>query len=329
MILDTATLYFRAFYGLPTSLTNDQGMSINAIRGTVNFIAHLVDQYRPDALGCAWDNDWRPQWRVDLVESYKAHRVSTEPDAVVERVEAVATDDGVDRRVVGAGFAGATNTQVEESPDELSPQVPVIIEVLEALDLPIIGVDGHEADDICASVAAQVAGPVQVVTGDRDLMQLATGENSVVYIGRGIAKNEQCDSEAVRKRFGVPAEHYLDYAVLVGDPSDGLPGVAGIGAKGAAGLVNRFGDLAAIVAAAADPKASGMAAGMAAKVAASVDYIGRAAVVARPVADLELPALPRVLAERRPNQESLERLGTQYRIDKALAKLGEVLDAAR
>lgn len=230
LLLDTASLYFRAFFGVPDSLRAPDGTPVNAVRGLMDFISRLVGEYEPTHLACCWDNDWRPQWRVDLLPSYKAHRV----------VEVV--DDGSD---------------VEEVPDPLEAQIPVILDVLEAWGLPVVGADDYEADDVIGTLATDAGMPVDVVTGDRDLFQLVDddAEVRVLYTARGVGRHEKVDAAWVVAKYGVLPGQYADFATLRGDSSDGLPGVPGVGDKTAASLLLRFGDLTGIRAAAEDLEA--------------------------------------------------------------------------
>ncbi|WP_026377963.1 5'-3' exonuclease [Aestuariimicrobium kwangyangense] len=277
MVFDTASLYFRSFFGVPNSVTSPDGTPVNAVRGLMDSLARLIEQYHPGAIACAWDNDWRPTWRVDLVPSYKAHRVAqVVGDAAHE--------------VVGAGGTGAVSGQAEEAADELAVQVPIIREVLAAYGIPVIGVDDHEADDVLGSLAHQATRPVLVVTGDRDLFQLATGEVKVIYVGKGVAKHDLVDSAWVEAKYGVNADQYVDFSVLRGDASDGLPGVAGIGEKSAAQLIQAYGGLDEIAVAATDPD-SGMSNGLRTKLAGAVEYLGPAQVVVQVVTDLDLPSV--------------------------------------
>ena len=237
MVFDTASLYFRAFFGVPGSMRGPDGTPTNAVRGLLDMLARLVGQYRPTRVACAWDNDWRPPWRVDLVPSYKAHRLASGPGA----------------GIVGAGGVGALSGESEEAPEELRVQVPIIRAVLDAAGVPVVGVDGYEADDVLASLARRSDVATLVVTGDRDLFQLATADTTIVYVARGVAKHDLVDPDWVQDHYGIPARRYVDFSVLRGDPSDGLPGVKGVGEKSAASLVSAWGGLDAIVAAAADP----------------------------------------------------------------------------
>ncbi|NJQ06369.1 5'-3' exonuclease [Streptomyces lonarensis] len=272
MLLDTASLYFRAYFGVPESVRAPDGTPVNAVRGLLDFIARLVTDHRPDALVACTDADWRPAWRVELIPSYKAHRVEEE---------------------VGGG------PDVEETPDTLSPQVPVIDAVLDALGIARVGVAGYEADDVIGTLATRSPGPCDIVTGDRDLFQLVDDGRSVrvLYPRKGVGDCDLITEEAVRERYGVPADRYADFAALRGDPSDGLPGVKGIGEKTAAQLLTEFGDLDGVRAAATDPMSSLTPARRRNLLAAS-DYLDVAPRVVRVATDLSLeltdPTLPRV-----------------------------------
>ncbi|NYI69462.1 5'-3' exonuclease [Naumannella cuiyingiana] len=275
MLLDTASLYFRAFHGLPSTLRSPDGRPVNAVRGLLDFIARLITDYSPDALACCWDNDWRPSWRVELLPSYKTHRVAP-------RVPAGAP--------VGAGGVGAESGTAEEAPDELEAQVPVIMEVLDALGLPVIGADGYEADDVIGTLATTWSGPVDVVTGDRDLFQLVDDKHPVriVYTARGMSRLAEVDDAWVRSKYGIAPWQYADFAVLRGDPSDGIPGVAGIGEKIAASLLGEYDDLAGLMRAAMDSDSS-LTTATRRKLADAVDYLGVAGEVVRVARDLPLP----------------------------------------
>src|SRR5947208_3453357 len=276
MLLDAASLYFRAFYGVPTTVTAPDGRPINAVRGFLDMTARLVVAHRPDRLVACWDDDWRPAFRVAALPSYKAHRVAPEGG--------------------------------EEVPDLLSPQVPVLVEVLAAAGIARVGAPGFEADDVIGTLATRARGPVDVVTGDRDLFQLVDDERGirVLYTARGITDIEVVDEAAVAAKYGIPGTAYADFAVLRGDPSDGLPGVAGVGAKTAAALISAFGDLAGIRAAAVRtvvPRPP-LTAAVLKKLHAAADYLDAAPVVVAVARDIDLPpvegTLPRRPADPRP-----------------------------
>ena len=228
MLLDSASLYFRAFFGVPDSLKAPDGTVVNAVRGMLDFVASLATQYQPTAIVAAWDDDWRPAWRVDLIPSYKTHRV------------AGVISDGISE---------------EEVPDLLSPQVPIIAEALTMLGIPVVGAEGAEADDIIGSLARLWGGPVDIVTGDRDLFQLVDDDHPtrVLYTARGVGNHDVVDAAWIRAKYAIEPRQYVDFAVMRGDASDGLPGVPGIGEKTAASLLAGYGDLDGIEAAANDP----------------------------------------------------------------------------
>src|SRR5712692_6865789 len=218
MLLDTASLYFRAYFGIPPeSMTSPDGHPVNAVRGLLDMIARLVRARHPAGLVACWDADWRPAFRVAAIPSYKAHRLSA---------------DGA-----------------EETPPALAAQVPVIEEVLRAAGLAVAGAPGFEADDVMATLAARSAGPVDVVTGDRDLFQLVDDARGVrvLYTLRGLMNLDVIDEAAVTAKYDIPGRAYADFAALRGDPSDGLPGVPGVGEKTAAALIRTFGSIEGII----------------------------------------------------------------------------------
>lgn len=270
LLLDTASLYFRAFYGVPDKVTAPDGSPINAARGLLDIVAKLVALYEPTHIIACWDDDWRPQWRVDLIPSYKAHRV----------VE-----------VVPAG------PDVEEVPDPLEAQIPLIRQTLGALGIPIIGVAEHEADDVIGTLATHATMPVDIVTGDRDLFQLVDDARAVrvIYTARGMSNLEIVTDAVVVAKYGVLPTQYADFATMRGDASDGLPGVAGVGEKTAATLLQAHGDLVGIRAAA--EAGEGMSAGVRAKILGASPYLEVAPTVVAVATDLDITA---PLAAQRP-----------------------------
>ena len=259
LAVDAPSLYFRAFHGIPENAARTSGGEpVNAIRGFLDMLAQLIRTRRPDRVVCALDASWRPAWRVALVPSYKRHRVA--------------------------------HGDVEEVPAALEKQVPVLLEVLAAVGIPAFGVDGYEADDVLGTLAAGQPAPVEVVSGDRDLFQLVDDERGtrLLYCGRGVAKLEDADDALVRAKYGVPARFYADFAAMRGDPSDGLPGVPGVGEKTAARLIDRYGGVEQILAALDDP-ASGFAPGLRAKLQGAASYLEKALPVCRVALDVKLP----------------------------------------
>jgi 5'-3' exonuclease len=300
MLLDTPTLYFRAYFGLPDSIKAPNGMPVNAVRGTLDFISLLVGQHRPDRLIACFDADWRPAFRVAAIPSYKAHRVAEEQ-----------TD---------------ASGNAEEVPDTLAPQVPVLEEVLDAFGIARGWADGFEADDAIAAYAAAHDGPVQVVTGDRDLFQLVDDARGVqvLYIARGLAKLEVVDEAALTGKYGIPGRGYADFATLRGDPSDGLPGVPGIGEKTAASLISEFGGLAGLQAALDDP-ASTLKPAIRKKLDAARDYLKVAPEVVHVRADAAIVPAESRLPGAPAAPGALEDLATRYGLGSPVKRLRTAL----
>ena len=295
MLVDAAGLYFRAFYAVPDSITTPDGRPINAVRGFLDMAASLIDKRRPTRWVACLDLDWRPAFRVELIPTYKAHRV--------------AADGG------------------EEVPDTLSPQVPILLDVLTAFGLACAGAEGFEADDVIATLAERDTDTVEVVTGDRDLIALATDRVTVLYTGRGLAKMETLGPAEVLAKYGIPAEHYADFAVLRGDPSDGLPGVPGVGEKTAAALVSRFGSIEDIVTAvrAGD---EGFPAGAAAKVRKALDYLAVAPAAVRGRTDAPVAEVDDVLPARPRDEARLDRLAAELGLENSVARMRKAIAAS-
>jgi 5'-3' exonuclease len=277
MLLDSASLYYRAFYGVPETMTAPDGTPVNAVRGLLDMISRLVRARTPGRLIACLDADWRPAFRTDAIASYKSHR---------------ARPDGT-----------------EEAPDALTAQIPVIQEVLAAAGVAMAEAPGYEADDVIGTLAARDAGPVEVVTGDRDLFQVVDDGRgvTVLYTARGLAKLEVVDEARVTERYQIPGDGYAAFAALRGDPSDGLPGVPGVGEKTAAALVRSFGSVPAILAA-LDAGHGGFPMGSRARLAASREYLETSMAVVAVATDAAVtctgsgelpsrPADPRRLAE--------------------------------
>jgi 5'-3' exonuclease len=286
MLLDTAALYFRAFHGMPETITAPDGTPVNAVRGLLDMIARLVTEFRPRFLVACWDDDWRPQWRVDLVPTYKAHRVAgARPDGSV----------------------------VEVVPSALTAQVPLIVDTLTTLGIPTVGMPGFEADDVIGTLAATADGPVDVVTGDRDLFQVIDDGRDVRVLStvRGMSRLEIVTDVVLREKYGIGAAQYADFAALRGDASDGLPGVAGIGEKTAARLLAEFGDLDGLLAAAADP-AVPLSASIRAKLREGGGYLERARPVVAVARNLDLPPFDAAIAVPEGGAEELARLAARW-----------------
>jgi 5'-3' exonuclease len=296
MLIDAANLYFRAFYAIPESITAPDGRPVNAIRGFLDMSAALIERRRPSRWVACLDLDWRPAFRVELIPSYKAHRVAK---------------DGT-----------------EEIPPALAAQIPPLLSVLGAFGLACAGADDFEADDVMATLAHRDTDPVEIVSGDRDMLALATERITILYTGKGIAKLEAMGPAEVLAKYGVPAVHYADFAVLRGDPSDGLPGVAGIGEKTAAALVGRFGSIEQIVDAALAGD-DGFPAGAAGKVRAARDYLAVAPAAVRGRTDAPLDVIDDALYPQPRDADQLDELagvlGVRTSVDRLQQAIGKAI----
>ncbi|HVL63817.1 MAG TPA: DNA polymerase I [Actinomycetota bacterium] len=222
LLLDGFSLAFRAFYALPEDLQTSDGTHTNAVYGFTAMLIKLLQEQKPELIACCLDAG-APLQRTEQFSDYKANR--------------------------------------GEAPELFSPQMPLILEVLKALQIPIFAQPGHEADDLICYIARRAAEEdvdVRIVTGDRDFFQLVDNRIHVLYNRRGITDIVEMDAKAVEERYGVPPSKYVDLKALEGDPSDNLPGVPGVGTKTAAKLIQRYGSAEEVVAHAAEqtPKLS-------------------------------------------------------------------------
>ena len=274
MLLDSASLWYRAYYGMPDTLLSPTGMPVNAIRGYLDMTARLISMYSPNRIVACIEGDWRPSWRVELFPAYKANRLEDEGD-------------------------------VEEEPETLTPQIPVLLDLLDAFGIPMVGVDDYEADDVMATFAVREKGPIRIVTGDRDLFQLVDDKRDikVVYLAKGISQHDLVDIAWVANKYGIPGDRYALFAMFRGDPSDGLPGVRGIGEKGAALIANNF---ASVDEALAGAKAGHevLSASLAKKIIEGTKYLKIAPTlvncardVAIPKMEIAMPTKPKDLSE--------------------------------
>nr|WP_319020816.1 5'-3' exonuclease H3TH domain-containing protein [Brevibacterium sp. FME37] len=221
VLIDTPALYYRAFYSVPDSIVNDEGQPVNAVRGVLDAIAQMIRRFDSPRVVATMDADWRPAFRTAIMPEYKAARVK---DAE----------------------AGT------EIPPELAVQLPIMTRVLRAAGIPIAEVDGTEADDVIATMAAQSRTPVVIVSPDRDLLALidTTTDVSVLRPRKG-GEWEAITQADLPEAYGVPdGTRYRELAAMRGDPSDGLPGAPGIGEKTAATLLSNFGSFESIIKAA-------------------------------------------------------------------------------
>ncbi|MEO7130322.1 MAG: 5'-3' exonuclease [Dermatophilaceae bacterium] len=305
LLLDSASLYFRAFFGVP-ELIGPSGVPTNAVRGFLDMIASLIERGRPTHLAACWDNDWRPAFRVEAIPTYKTHRVA-DP-------------------VAAAATTAAGGIVAEEVPDALAPQVTIIIDALKALGLTRVGIDGHEADDVIGTLATTHRGvmPIDIVTGDRDLFQLVDDDNAirVLYTAKGgVRSPDLVDQAFILAKYGVATgDAYADMAVLRGDSSDGLPGVAGIGEKTAAKLINTYGTLAGVRAAIddGDPALKGA---QRARLEAGSAYLDAAPRVVAVVRDAPLPELDLTLPTSVADPSLMSRLAVDHGLTSSFERI--------
>ena len=264
-------MFFRAFYAIPQTMRGPGGVLVNAVRGTLDTLARYVTDRKPRHLAFTTDEDWRPQWRVELIPGYKEHRTA------------------------------------EPIPPALIPQVPIILAALQAIGVDVVGLEDYEAEDIVASLAAKVKTPIEIASGDRDLFSQVRGRDIIViYPQKG--GPVEVDEAEIARRYSIPGTAYSDYAILRGDPSDGLPGIPGIGDKSAAQLVKRYGSVEKMLAEGVFRDAN-------------ADYLRKALKVVPPVRDLPID-VPRGRRDHYPDEPDLvEAMGKKFGIDSSLERL--------
>lgn len=295
MLLDSASLWYRAYYGMPDTLLSPSGLPVNAIRGYLDMTARLVSVYKPNRLVACIEGDWRPSWRVDIFPAYKANRLEVD-------------------------------SEEEEEPETLTPQIPILLDLIDAFGIPMVGVDDYEADDVMATFATKEKGPIRVVTGDRDLFQLVDDKRDikVVYLARGISNHDLVDIKWVAEKYGIPGDRYALFAMFRGDPSDGLPGVKGIGEKGAALIANNFASVEEAIAGARNGHES-LSASLAKKIIEGVDYLKIAPTLVNCARDVALPAMTLDLPKKPDDLSAIyamkEEFGLGASVDRLIAAL--------
>ena len=275
--MDGSSFIFRAFYAIPQTMRGPDGTLTNAVRGFMDNLARQITDRRPRRVAVTTDEDWRPDWRVELIPSYKEHRTA------------------------------------EPIPPALIPQMPIIMDCLAAVGLDAVGLEGYEAEDIIASIASRVSPPIEILSGDRDLFSLVRGRDVIVLYPEkgGLATVDEAEIE---RRYSIPGRAYSDFAILRGDPSDGLPGLAGVGAKKAADLVRRYGSIGAMLEAGIFR-------------AADADYLEKAQRVVAPVTDLKIE-MPRGRRDRWPDDPTrVQDLGARYGIASSFERLINALQS--
>jgi 5'-3' exonuclease len=290
LMVDASSLIYRAYFSVPDSIRADDGTPVNAAYGFLNMLARLIADLKPARVACCFDADWRPQWRVDLLESYKAHRVAAD---------------------------GAPEDPVEA-------QMPMIQDVLTLAGIAAIGAPDCEAEDVIATLVKRTRGPIAIVSGDRDLFQLVKDPYVwVLYPKRGVSDLVRVDEKWIEEKYGIPGRAYSDFAILRGDPSDGLPGVPGVGEKTASLLIAKHGSLAGVLRA-----SKGATSGPLAKVAGAEDYVRRAADVVRMKGDCSAGEVDLTLGKR-PMSRRLPKLATELGLSGPIERLTAVLEGSR
>ncbi len=296
MLLDSASLWYRAYYGMPDTLLSPSGMPVNAIRGYLDMTARLLTMYSPNRIVACIEGDWRPSWRVELFPEYKANRLEVD-------------------------------SEEEEEPETLTPQIPVLLDLIDAFGIPMVGVDDYEADDVMATFATHEKGPIRVVTSDRDLFQLVDDKKDIkiVYLARGISQHDLVDTRWVADKYAIPGDRYALFAMFRGDPSDGLPGVKGIGEKGAALIANNFATVAEALKGAKNGDPS-LPPALAKRIIAGEEYLKIAPTlvhcardVALPKMDISLPTKPADLSQI---YQMKEEYGLGASVDRLISALG-------
>ena len=292
MLLDSGSLWYRAYYGMPDTLVAPDGTPVNAIRGFLDMSARLISIYSPDRIVVCIDGDWRPSWRVELFPEYKANRLEDE------------------------------ESEEEAEPDTLTPQIPILLDLLDEFGLPMVGVDDYEADDVMATYADTHKGPIRIVTGDRDLFQLVDDKRDikVAYLAKGISAHDLVDLKFISDKYSIPGERYALFATYRGDPSDGLPGVKGIGEKGAALIATHFATIEESIAAAhaGDYR---LPAALAKKIIAGSDYLAIAPTVVNCARDVPLPQLDISIPKPPTDLSSIYQMKEEYALGASVDRL--------
>ena len=290
LLLDSASLWYRAYFGMPDTLLSPTGLPINAIKGFLDMTSKLIIQYSPNRFVACLEGDWRPSWRVELFPGYKLNRV----------------DDSGE----------------EEEPDTLSPQIPILLDVLDAFGFATLGVDDYEADDVIATLTKTQSGPIRVVTGDRDLFQLVDDQKDVkiAYLAKGLSNHDLVDADWISKKYGIPGDRYALFAMIRGDASDGLPGLRGIGEVGAALIANNFESMEAVVAAArsADDK---LPKNLIKKINESLEYAKIAPKLVHCATDVPVPDMPMNTPVKPPSLSKILDLQSEYGLGSSIDRL--------
>ena len=298
MLLDSASLWYRAYFGMPDSLVSPNGVPINAIKGYLDMTSRLLVKYKPDRLVACLEGDWRPSWRVELFPEYKIKRLD---------------DEGT-----------------EDEPDTLSPQIPILLDVLDALGIPLVGVDDYEADDLIATLCVSQKGPVRIVTGDRDLFQLVDEKRDVkiIYLAKGVSNHDLVDLDWISNKYQIPGDRYALFAMIRGDSSDGLPGIRGIGEKGAAIIARTFSNLEEVILAAKNNDER-LAPNLQKKVLESLDYAKIATKLVSCARDVPVPHLNVDSPKKPKSLDVIEAIKNEFGLGSSIDRIMNALGWAK
>ncbi len=295
LLIDSASLWYRAYYGMPDALVSPSGEPINAVKGFIDMTSRLINVYKPNRMALCLDGDWRPSWRVELYPDYKMNRVDEE--------------DGE-----------------EEEPDLLTPQIPLILDFFEAAGIPLIGIDDYEADDVIATMAKREPGPTRIVTGDRDLFQLVDHERDVyvAYLAKGISNHDLVNHEWIAQKYNIPGDRYDLFAMIRGDASDGLPGIRGIGEKGAAEIARNFENMNEVISAAQDGNTK-LSESLRKKILANIEYAQIAERLVRCATDIRLPEFDLKIPTKPEKGKYLTEMKEDYGLGTSVDRLFDAL----
>jgi 5'-3' exonuclease len=283
LLIDGPSLIYRAFFAVPKTITDPHGQPVNAVRGFVDMIGQLIGNHHPDEVIAVIDADWRPAFRVAAYPGFKANRPA--------------------------------------EPEELTPQLELIDEVLDAAGVTRAEAKGLEADDVIATLSHSTGDDDRdaIVTGDRDLLSLVRDPNvRLLFTVKGVRELKVFDEEEVRRSYGIPPQAYSDFAILRGDPSDELPGVRGIGPKIAADLLARFGSVDNLMS-----NLDSVPAQLRSRLTASVDYLDAMKIVVPLVTDADVIVTP----SHKPEPERLASLAKERNLTGAITRLVNAIEA--
>ena len=294
MLLDSASLWYRAYFGMPDTLVSPSGLPVNAIRGYLDMTSRLIVKYKPDRLVACLEGDWRPSWRVELFPDYKLNRIDEQGE--------------------------------EDEPDTLGPQIPILLDVIDALGIAMVGVDDYEADDLMATFSVKQQGPIRIVTGDRDLFQLADDKRDVkiVYLAKGISNHDLVDLKWIADKYQIPGDRYALFAMIRGDSSDGLPGIRGIGEKGAASIANQFTSLENVMQAAREGD-DRLTANIRKKLLESAAYAAIAPKLVSCALDVAIPEMEIMIPKQPKSMKKIEDLKNEYGLGASIDRITNAL----